>query len=447
MERDAIQRSEEVHAQLLELVINGGEPLIIVDSPPGAGKTTLVERLVVTAQHVGMRVAVVTPRAEQAFDLVRRLLQDYPVPLELLLARERRLPDDLAAASERLPGRNMWRADDGLRVEVGTVAKLAAFVFGLPTDQPTYDLLVCDEAYQVPYGAIAPLFHLARQVVLVGDPGQLPPLIAADIATFEAARYKVHWALPREIVRRFPDVPRFQLPLTWRLPADTVKFIQPSFYPQLPFAAAVPAGERHLHFQHRGPGDALDVVLDRLASGETLVAAQLPQRRAAPSDVDVDVAEHMARLVERLLTREAVWGGRRRLMPNDIGCVDPHVASGALLRQRLRVRGISPRDVLVDTPEIWQGLQRPLIIVKSPLSGQPRLTAFHLEPGRWCVALSRHKLGCIIVCREGYEMALAQHHHDCADRPMASADAEWAGWSAHQRLWAEMDRSRRLIMV
>ncbi|HWP44697.1 MAG TPA: hypothetical protein VNO14_15725 [Blastocatellia bacterium] len=50
-----------------------------VDSPPGAGKTGLVERLAVQGMAVlGERVMVVTQTNEQAFDLARRLSNGFP---------------------------------------------------------------------------------------------------------------------------------------------------------------------------------------------------------------------------------------------------------------------------------------------------------------------------------------------------------------------------------
>src|SRR4051794_17709322 len=87
----------------------------------------------------------------------------------------------------------------------------------------------------------------------------------------------------------------------------------------------------------------------------------------------------------------------------DLGVVDPHVASGTAVRQELAVRQRDP--VPAATPEVWQGQERPLMIVHHPLRGvDPR--AFALDPGRTCVSLSRHQYGCVIVTRAGIEDAL-----------------------------------------
>jgi hypothetical protein len=128
-----------------------------------------------------------------------------------------------------------------------------------------------------------------------------------------------------------------------------------------------------------------------------------------------------------------------------VGCVDAHVASGAAVRHQRQRRGLSADDVMVDTPEIWQGLEREVIVVKHPLSGRRRLSAFTLEPGRFCVALSRHKVGCVIITRDGVGEALDAHSHNCADRALGSENAEWNGWRAHQRLWSELASRGRLV--
>jgi len=182
-----------------------------------------------------------------------------------------------------------------------------------------------------------------------------------------------------------------------------------------------------------------------LATGATLAGILLPATDLPLADLDEGVAEVMAQVAQRLLERHAEWAGQRRLMARDLGCIDPHVASGAAVRRQLRKRGISADELMVDTPEIWQGLERPIMVVKHTLSGLPRLSSFSLEPGRWCVMLSRHQLGCVIVGREGIGAALERHRHNCADRPMGVDNAEWAGWRAHVALWGSMERMGRIV--
>lgn len=442
------QLAHRATAEVLDSIIRKGEALVAVDSPPGAGKTTLVENVVAAAQHCGLRVAVAAPRAAQTIDITRRILAHYPtMPIDLWLAKDRELPADLATHPDVIsPGVPSWRPlQGGSRVVIGTVKMFAAHVSQLK--QSAFDVLITDEAYQVTYTGLAPLLHLADQRLIVGDPGQLPPLVRADTARFEAARYKVHWSAPRELLRRFPDVRRVQLPATRRLPQDSVDLIQPAFYEKLPFVSSAVTGDRRIQFAASGMRDPIDRALDMLSAGHTMVGILLPSVNKPLGNVDDAVALVMANVVERLGSRGAEWQEKRRLQPGDVGCIDPHVASGAAVRQGLRRQGLSISEVLVDTPEIWQGLERPIMVVKHPLSGQQHLNRFSLESGRWCVSLSRHLLGCIIVGRDGIGESLERHSHNCADRPMGAEDTEWSGWKAHFGIWTDLERRGCLVRL
>ena len=65
--------------------------LVIVESPPGAGKTWLVEQIVAMGVLcAGFNVCCVTPRASQGFDLLARLTANFQLPrVEGLLAVHR----------------------------------------------------------------------------------------------------------------------------------------------------------------------------------------------------------------------------------------------------------------------------------------------------------------------------------------------------------------------
>lgn len=441
-------RVEDAKRSVLELTIRSGRPIVCVSSPPGAGKTNLVEDVVATAVlHARMRVAVVAPRAEQTYEILRRVANHFDIiGIQVLQTAERDLPRDLVAQPRILPP--VSRAGDlrgGCGLVVGTAAKFLVAQPDLPSLD--FDLLICDEAFQLPYKDYAPLIPLARQHLLVGDPGQLPPLVRVDTARFEAARSRVHWPVPRETLRLFPDTPVVRLPASFRLRQDTVDVVQPAFYPDLPFVSGVDDTQRRIRFAALGVRSPIDPALDLVERGASIVALMLPAREFPPGELDEEVAELAAAVVERLLQRHAERTTGGELTAADIGIADAHVASGAAIGRHLRRRSISTDDLVVQTPELWQGIQRPIMIVKHPLSGQARLDRFALEPGRWCVMLSRHQSACIIVGRDGIGEALDRHQHDCAERPLGAEDMEWQGWRAHERLWHELSNLGQIIHV
>lgn len=438
-------RSRAALERVLELVLRDGEPLVIVPSPPGAGKTSLVEAVTAAAAHHGLRVLVAAPRAEQTYDFMRRLLADYqPLQIEALVARTRDdFPDDLSAAGVPDPRQAAGLAG-GSGVVVSTVDKLVDSAPDIGSG--AFHLLIVDEAWQVTYGNLLALLTLADQVLVVGDAGQLPPLVRSETHRFEAREHHVHWPAPEELMRRHPRAAVVPLPATRRLPQDTVDFVQPAFYPRLPFVSAAAPADRMVRAVAGGMGTAIDRAIDLLASGATMAGVLLPPRAHAGIEYDPEVAELSAAVAHRLLERGVRWEGQRTLTAEDIGCVDPHRDSGTATRRGLSARGIG-QELMVSTPEIWQGLQRPVIVARHPVLPGHRLSAFDLEPGRVCVQLSRHQLACVIVGRDGVGDALAAHQHDISARANEAVDAEFVGWRAHRELWLRLDAAGRLLRV
>lgn len=426
---------------VLEAVLIDGQPAVIVASPPGAGKTTLIEAVAATAVHAeGLRVCVAAPRVEQTVDFIRRFARDYvATPIYLLHSARRPPPPDLAQLGVQFfTDAAMLPTGPGLTI--ATAKKLAVSGINM---SGKFDLLIVDEAYQLPWKEMMPLCDTATRLLLVGDPGQLLPIVRVDPARFEAAPNKVHWPAPRELLRLHPALRQINLPATWRFPQDTVDFVQPAFYPSLPFVSGAPPEERALTFDAKGLGDPIDQALDMLEQGRSIVALLLPERAMEAEDVDEELSEFAASVAQRVLQRGATGPDGQPLADADIGYVDAHVASNASVQRSLRRVGITGTQAT--TPEIWQGRQRPLMIAKHTLSSAKSLDTFSLEPGRLCVMTSRHELGCIVIGRAGIGKALDEHRHNCADWPSGAESLEWIGWNANKRFWDGLEGAGRVI--
>ena len=154
----------------------------------------------------------------------------------------------------------------------------------------------------------------------------------------------------------------------------------------------------------------------------------------------------MVEVVERMLFRRIAPRGRTPFPPHNIACLDPHVAAGDTLRRELQARQIPVGRMLIATPEVSQGLERPLVVATYPIHG-PTPSAFELDPGRLCVSLTRHLFACLVVARDGFEGTLTGHQHDSGSRPLGSPDQVWRGMQGHRRLWQELRELGRIVPV
>lgn len=208
-----------------------------------------------------------------------------------------------------------------------------------------------------------------------------------------------HTPAPRALSFRRPSgVMRVNLPVSRRLPADTVGYIQPVFYPDLPFTATSAPEDRRLICEP-AKGHSWDRAINAACSGPSLLMGQLPALTSG--EFDDGLSDSIASLAGRLLERNTRLlddGQEGRLEPGDIGVVCAHRSQVYSIQQRL---GPDWSDVYVETADRYQGLERKVMIVYHPLSGRMGLSGFQLDAGRLCVMTSRHRISCFIVGREG----------------------------------------------
>lgn len=416
-------------------------PIAIVDAAPGSGKTYQVERIVhQSVDALGERCIVATYTNAQACDLARRLTQSYPdLRLTLLVGRRFVPPPDLVARPTLSIVSSPTNVPHGCRVVIGNAAKLSY----VPSSQHHADLLIVDEAYQVPHFLFEQIGSLGDRICLVGDPGQVDPVIPAEITEWRSDPSGPHVPCPQALRHRFPHAAYRTLSVTRRLTADTAAVVRQCFYPHLSFDALYDHRDRRLQLS-RLPGMIIDQPLDALTRGASLVMASLPA--AVMGDADEEAADVIAAVILRLLERQAVLveqGTERRLQPQDIGVVCAHIAQVTAVRQRLPLDG-----VYVETVERIQGLERAIVVAHHPLAGRQNVDAFHTNPGRMCVMTSRHRIGCLIVARAGIA-TLLDRNPPVGDHALGCADdgAGYRGWLAHRFLLQTLEEQNRVFTL
>lgn len=399
-------------AAILEAAVRpapGAPRGVVVDSPPGAGKSTLVVRAARELVASGERLMIVAQTNSQVDDLVDRLAAKGP---DLTIGRLH--AGDSRPAPEALRHGNVTASEKVADLlEHDVVVSTAAKWQWVRTEAPWRHAIV-DEAYQMRSDALLAVARLFERALFVGDPGQLDPFTVVGTDQWAGLSYDPSSSAVVTLLAHNPAIRPHRLPVSWRLPASAAPLISAAFYPYTPFRSGTGPGERRLAASVRADGTPVDAAIDEaVESGWALL--ELPARHTVRTDPQAvaAVAAVVRRLLDRGLTAHSEQGSAP-VAPGRIAVGTAHRDQAAAVRQALAALDV-PVDpaagpaVTVDTANRLQGREYDVTVVLHPLSGRPDATAFHLETGRLCVLASRHRHACIVVARAGIAELLDEH--------------------------------------
>jgi hypothetical protein len=408
-----LERAERALEEILAAV-TAGAPVTLVASPPGAGKTFTIE--LVGAQQAALAgevVAVATSTRSQGRELAQRLTHWEGFTPVWFVPKSQRIADPPPGVQI---ARSVSEIPTSHAVVVATAAKWSR------TNDFRVPLAICDEAWQLSFSGFAPLSPIAERFLLVGDPGQIAPVVQVDISRWSDDPAGPHVSAPVALRRReIPGLVEVALPATRRLPADSAAIVSDAFYPDTPFGSLAPPA--------------------------TLSAPNWPSASASLAVVEIGaprvgahdpwLADEVAALVAGVVADGVISdaSGSRGVAPGDVGVVCPYVHQVPVVRAAL---GGRLGDVFVETANRWQGLERAVVIGIHPLSGQPAPSGFAMDAGRLCVMCSRHKVASVLVGRPGLTAAAAAGQGSAERRFGDAADPARAGWLAHTRLLEDL---------
>ncbi|PTR30176.1 uncharacterized protein C8K36_10224 [Rhodococcus sp. OK519] len=350
---------------------------LAVHGPPGTGKTFTGGRVIarLVTEH-GWRIGVVA----QSHAVVENML-DAVVDAGLDGA-------SVAKKADRAEGRR-WTAITATDYPRFLAAATAGCVIGgtawdfahserVPVN--SLDLLVIDEAGQFALANTVAVSASARNLLLLGDPQQLPqvsqgthpePVDESALGWLAAG----HDALPRDR--------GYFLGRTWRM------------HPAL--CARVSA----LSYDDRLRSEEAVTTARHLAGVEPGVHTEIVEHAGRSTDSEEESSAIVAKirsLLGRDWTDASAFDGARPLGQSDVLVVAPFNAQVARLRHDLSAAGLP--DVLVGTVDKFQGRQAAVVLVSmtaSTADDAPRGMSFLLSRNRLNVALSRGKWCAVVV--------------------------------------------------
>ncbi|WP_410626669.1 TM0106 family RecB-like putative nuclease [Amycolatopsis sp. cmx-8-4] len=347
---------------------------LAVQGPPGAGKTYLAGRLIAHLVRAGRTVAVTSNSHKAVENVLSAAKKSAP---ELPCAkRAKRAPDPAAPWDQPKsnPALVNWRLEHDNGHLVGGTAW--TFANAAIREEP-FDLLIIDEAGQFALADALAVSMCARNVLLLGDPQQLPQVVQGTHPAGAEASALGHLIGEADIM---PPSLGYFLDETRRMHPAVCEPVSNLSY----------AGRLHAH------PSAAERAIEGVDAGLYLAEVDHHGNTTRSVEEAAAVTAIVAGLHGRMWTDH---GTPRPLGDADIVVVAPYNLQARTVTRALEEAGFP--GVRVGTVDRFQGQEAPVVITTMTSSSAvdlPRGLDFLLSRNRLNVALSRAQALAILVC-------------------------------------------------
>ncbi|NUT91030.1 MAG: TM0106 family RecB-like putative nuclease [Saccharothrix sp.] len=373
----SLPHTDDVITDVITAVDALDSSTLAVQGPPGAGKTYLAGRLIAHLIRGGKSVGVTSNSHKAVENVLSAALaagRELGVPIPTA-KRPKGTPakDCLWEQPKDNPSLVRWRTDQGGGHLVGGTAW--TFANATLREQP-FDVLIVDEAGQFALADALAVSTCARNLVLLGDPQQLPQVVQGTHPAGADASALGHLIGDADVI---PPALGYFLDQTRRMHPDVCTPVSNLSY----------AGLLHAH-----PTAATRGIAD-LASG--VYVHEVDHRHNTTSSPEE--AKAVVRIVQTLMGR--MWTDTHNARPitdSDILVVAPYNMQVRLVRRELEKHGYP--EVRVGTVDKFQGQEAPVVITTMTSSAAvdlPRGLDFLLSRNRINVALSRAQAAAVVV--------------------------------------------------
>lgn len=330
-----------------------------IQGPPGTGKTQLLRAVIALALSSNMKVCV-TSFTNAAVDNLLGRVVDKTFEFDWVRVGD---PDKVKKELYHKHIANLDFVASKFSDEINEANLLGSTLHKIAFNSPPkVDLLVIDEAGQVPIYFWPFIQTLAKRVILVGDQFQLPPVLSAE-----------HAELPYDNV--FSLLISNETPMLetqYRMRREIQAWSSEKFY-RGKLSPDISVADRDF-FMHNQAFYADKFVVPKRFSSK------------APRNHSWDEANFIADKLEQLLKSKSHLG--------DVGVICPYRAQAGIVNATLQSRfGVDEASkVLVDTVERFQGQEKEAIFLSfgTSVADQNQLE-FLSDPKRLNVSITRAK--------------------------------------------------------
>jgi len=363
---------EDVDA-LVSATIGLDHSVLPVQGPPGTGKTFRGARMIVAALEAGRRVGITAPShaavQNMLADVERCAHEQGETFTGIYKGEGYDSPHGLIEECDE---------NDDVTDEHQLVAG-TAWLFARDQHREQFDLLFIDEAGQFALADAAAVALAATNLVLLGDPQQLPQVTQSDHPGGSGGSVLEHILDGEQTIQPGRGV---LLTETWRMHPDVCQFVSERSYDSRLHSRAACAS-RHI----TAPIGAI------MGSG----LRSIPVAHAGRSQASPEEAAAIAAACVDLLTGATVTddeGNTRPLVEPDILIVAPYNLAVHCIREHI------PAGVRVGTVDRFQGQQAPVVFYAMTCSAGedvPRGIDFLFDAHRFNVAISRAQCLAVLV--------------------------------------------------
>jgi predicted RecB family nuclease len=376
---DSIDHEGLTLDELKEIVASLDQSHLFIQGPPGSGKTWSGARLIVDLIERGNRVGVTSNSHKAIHNLLAEIEQvavDQGATFEGLKKASAGNPESFFDSEHDLiksVTQNEKLIDPEVELTAGT-----AWHYCRDEVDGTLDYLFIDEAGQMSLADALALSTAARNVVLLGDPQQLPQVAQAAHPEDSSLSVLEHLLGDRQTI---PPEEGVFLERTFRLHPDVCDFVSDLMYDE-----RLRSAEGCELQSVTAPGDLTGTGL-----------RWIPVEHEGNSQSSGEEAEAIAAAVAPLLDGARYTdasGDEHELQPSDILVVTPYNAQVHCLEERLA------NGIRIGTVDKFQGQEAQVVFFSMATSGGeeiPRNVEFLFSRNRLNVAISRARCLAILV--------------------------------------------------